>query len=147
MSVFPSAFPQPVTDAISARVATSKRIAVPFQIDESGHVATVEGRGNIVRQDIFAFFMTKLSERVMELDYGSRSHLHLWNSMENQAIGALMADLSEAVAEAFPFVSLPVVRVEPSSPEEGTLQVVIEYVFEELPARIDIPANELLVEG
>jgi uncharacterized protein len=124
-----------------------RRISVPFRI-EDGSVVTVVGRDNIVREAIFSLVMTKVGERVMEPSYGSNVHQSLWEGQDSTAVAVLLADIRSMIERGFPDVSAPVVEVDQTSLEEGTLAIIIEYFTDgsSVPTSLTVPVSELLVE-
>lgn len=87
-------------------MATERSIAVPFRFDFDGSVATSEGRGNIVRQEILSLMLTFMGERVMTPGYGSNMDEYLMGSNDERAVDLLVDELRELVTTNFPDVTL-----------------------------------------
>jgi phage baseplate assembly protein W len=98
--------------------------AVPFRIGADGRVAMLSGTDK-VRQNLRVVLATRLGERLMQRDFGTRL-ASLVHDPNDEALAALVtSEAREALLRWEPRLLVTATRVER---EEGELRLFLDYV-------------------
>jgi phage baseplate assembly protein W len=139
-------YPQPINETLS-RVSANLSMATPFRIDVDGSVARVEGRSNIVRQELYSCFCTFVGERVMMPLQGSTLGEAMWEPHDPTTVNIALNDLASLVKEQFPFVTVINLTTDPGPAEEGELVLMLDYELDDELQSLVLNASQLLMEA
>lgn len=115
-----------------------KTLKVPFQIDATGKVATVSGRKEEIRQQVSSLVNTRVRERVMRPDFGTRAFDFLFDPLDEILVKGLKDDLRDSIARHIPEVEI--VNLEARVRDETTLLLEFSYVLRDFvgPSTVDV---------
>jgi hypothetical protein len=136
-------YPAPLTES-TIDVTVEKSISVPFRFDFDGTVAAVEGRNNILRQEMLTLILTYVGERVMMPEYGSHLNGYLWdNTLGDDAL--FIEELRDLVQTNFPTVTI--INMSASdvvSPEDAEIIIQLDYLFDGMPNQVVINTSDVM---
>jgi phage baseplate assembly protein W len=101
-------------------------IALPFQIDISGSVASTTDQDKIWQDRVLSVVGTAVGERVQNYYFGSKVHYDVFNTQEDAAT-KIEAHISEAFMNFLPLLSLRGVA-STYDQDSGELNVTVTYL-------------------
>ena len=137
-------YPTPLTGT-STDVTLERSLSVPFRFDFDGSVAAVEGRNNIIRQEMLTLILTYLGERVMMPNYGSRIGEYLWGHQGGEDVDLFVEELRDLVQANFPTVGIINLTAQDDvTTDDSELLIQLDYTFDGMPDQVVVNTSDLM---
>jgi hypothetical protein len=102
-------------------------LAAPFSLTPSGGVAAVSAPGDIVQQHLKCLVSTNPGERVMRPTYGVPLSSYVFGLSADQVSPLVTNDVTRAIREWEPSVSLQNVQMQTADTPEGMVSIDVQY--------------------
>jgi len=80
-----------------------------------------------IKQSLEIYFNTKLGERIMRPDYGCVIHNHLFDRLDQSVLDVLSFELTQNIGIIEPRIKVDKINVNMISPNDGLIEVVVDY--------------------
>lgn len=80
-----------------------------------------------IKQSLEIYFHTKLGERIMRQDYGCIIHEHMFDRLDSSIINVLRFELTQNIGNIEPRITVNQIDIIPIAPEEGCIEIKIDY--------------------
>lgn len=80
-----------------------------------------------IKQSLEIYFHTKLGERIMRQDYGCIIHEHMFDRLDSSIINVLRFELTQNIGNIEPRITVNQIDIIPIAPEEGRIEIKIDY--------------------
>ena len=115
-------------------------LRVPFDVGPTGRLGFADTDYDVANQYLKVLLLTRLTERVMRPNYGSRVRDSVFGAVSEEFAQVLEGDIRDAVRDWEPAVELRVVDIDISS--GSTVEVDVQYT---LGSTIGLPPSTLRV--
>lgn len=100
-----------------------------------------------IRQSLHIYFYTKVGERIMRQDYGCIIHNYLFDRLDRSILDVLIFELKQNIGNIEPRINVNNIEIKPVIPEEGSIEINIEYTIISSNVRDNIVFPYYLNEG
>jgi phage baseplate assembly protein W len=119
----------------------------PVQFNTQTKSVELSSEQEDIRQALFIILMTKMGERVLRPDFGSQISDSVFGSIDSITVNRIEDQVSQAILEWEPRISLNNVLVDTDFMYDGRLDIKIDYTIRLINVRTNIVFPYYFKEG